>query len=125
MPSYNQGVRRKQDALVPLELRILGVGLDLAARGENEFHGFLVAKHLEGEGERGSLIGHGTLYKALARLEERRLLESRWEDPAAALEQRRPPRRLYRVTGEGQRAYAAAPREAPRAVSWVARGALA
>jgi DNA-binding PadR family transcriptional regulator len=51
--------------------------------------------------ERGSrsLTAHGTLYKALGRLEELGLLASRWEDvPAIA---GRPRRRLYELTGEG------------------------
>lgn len=44
----------------------------------------------------------GTLYPALARMERFGWLSSRWEeiDPA---EEGRPRRRLYRLTGEGQR----------------------
>ncbi|MDQ3894944.1 MAG: PadR family transcriptional regulator [Actinomycetota bacterium] len=49
-----------------------------------------------------SLTAHGTLYKALGRLEESGLLTSRWEDAAAAAEGR-PRRRLYELTGEGAR----------------------
>src|SRR6266508_890636 len=49
-----------------------------------------------------SLTAHGTLYKALSRLEEFGLLTSRWEDAAAAVEGR-PRRRLYQLTGEGAR----------------------
>jgi DNA-binding PadR family transcriptional regulator len=49
-----------------------------------------------------SLTAHGTLYKALSRLEEFGLLTSRWEDAAAAVEGR-PRRRLYELTGEGAR----------------------
>ena len=50
---------------------------------------------------RGSkaLTGHGTLYKALGRLEELGLLASRWEDPEAV--EGRPRRRLYELTGRG------------------------
>ena len=48
-----------------------------------------------------ALTGHGTLYKALGRLEEFGLLSSRWEDAAAA--EGRPRRRLYELTGEGAR----------------------
>ena len=48
------------------------------------------------------LTSHGTLYKALARLEEFGLLTSAWEDAATAAEGR-PRRRLYELTGEGAR----------------------
>ena len=48
-----------------------------------------------------ALTAHGTLYKALGRLEERGLLTSAWEDAAAA--EGRPRRRLYELTGEGAR----------------------
>ena len=48
-----------------------------------------------------SLTAHGTLYKALGRLEEFGLLASHWEDAAAA--EGRPRRRLYELTGEGAR----------------------
>jgi DNA-binding PadR family transcriptional regulator len=48
-----------------------------------------------------SLTSHGTLYKALGRLEELGLLTSRWEDAAAV--EGRPRRRLYALTGEGSR----------------------
>ena len=50
---------------------------------------------------------HGTLYKALGRLEKAGLLESDWEDAGAAEADGRPRRRLYTVTGAGQLAFAA------------------
>ena len=62
-----------------------------------------------------ALTGHGTLYKALGRLEEFGLLGSRWEDAEAV--EGRPRRRLYELTGEGARvaeqARAGAPAQAP------------
>lgn len=45
------------------------------------------------------MTAHGTLYKALARLEEFGLLTSSWEDAAAV--EGRPRRRLYELTGKG------------------------
>ena len=48
------------------------------------------------------MTAHGTLYKALSRLEAFGLLTSRWEDAAEAAEGR-PRRRLYELTGEGAR----------------------
>jgi PadR family transcriptional regulator, regulatory protein PadR len=47
------------------------------------------------------------LYKALQRLEEAGLLASQWEDPDIAVAEGRPRRRLYEVTGAGERALAA------------------
>lgn len=90
--------RRRAGVLLPLEEAILEHGLLRVRRGDPEFHGFALAEAL-GEGSlNGRLLGHGTLYKALGRLERGGLLESRWEeiDPTAV---GRPARRLYRVTG--------------------------
>ncbi|MFP5353500.1 MAG: PadR family transcriptional regulator, partial [Actinomycetota bacterium] len=69
---------------------------------------FAIAKHIqEMEGAR-RLTAHGTLYKALDRMEKAGLLQSRWEDPSAAAEEKRPRRRFYEVTAAGARARAAA-----------------
>jgi DNA-binding PadR family transcriptional regulator len=56
-----------------------------------------------------NLIGYGTLYKALERLEKRGALESDWEDPSVAERERRPRRRLYRVTALGAKLSLTAP----------------
>lgn len=94
-------VRRKPGTLLPLELAILDAGTAAAGEGDPEFHGFAVAQRIrEAEGAR-RLTAHGTLYKALARLADGGLLESRWEDPDVAVAQGRPRRRLYRVTPLG------------------------
>lgn len=65
------------------------------------------------------LTAHGTLYKALGRLDEAGLLVSTWEDPQIAAKEGRPRRRLYEVTGAGERALSewriAHPVRAPRA----------
>ena len=45
----------------------------------------------------------GSVYRALSRLEERKLLESSWEDPEEALREKRPRRRYYRLTEQGRR----------------------
>ena len=110
-------MRRKPGALLPLELQILETALDLRRRGDQEFHGFAMAREIqEHEGAR-RLTAHGTLYKALARLERAGLLASRWEDPASAAGESRPRRRLYEVTGAGERAFSRAQMEERRAVS--------
>jgi PadR family transcriptional regulator len=46
----------------------------------------------------------GTVYPALSRLERDGFVKSHWEDLQKAHGDRRPPRRYYRITPEGQRA---------------------
>lgn len=43
----------------------------------------------------------GTVYPILGRLEEDGLVTSSWEDPEAAHQEKRPPRRYYELTGAG------------------------
>jgi hypothetical protein len=97
-------MRRKPGSLLPIEEAILAAGLDLRRTGTAEFHGFSIAKQMQEIGEAQQLTSHGTLYKALGRMEAAGLLESRWEEPDLALTEGRPRRRLYRVTGAGARA---------------------
>jgi len=101
-------VRRKPGTLLPIEEAILGAGVDLSRAGSSEFHGFLVAKELRDKEGARSLTAHGTLYKALDRLERMGLVASRWENPDDAAADGRPRRRLYHVTGAGARAAATA-----------------
>ena len=93
--------RRKPGTLLALETEILGVALERQRAGEPAFHGFALAHAMREQRGSKALTGHGTLYKALGRLEEFGLLSSRWEDAAAA--EGRPRRRLYELTGEGAR----------------------
>ena len=113
-------MRRQRGTLLPIEVDILEAGLDLQRHGEPEFHGFAIAKELRDRDGARRLIAHGTLYKALARLERAGMLESRWEAPESAAAEQRPRRRLYRVCGAAERALAkarsarrAGPRPAP------------
>jgi PadR family transcriptional regulator, regulatory protein PadR len=94
--------RRKPGILLPLETEILEVALSMLRSGYATFHGFGLAQTMREQSGARSLTAHGTLYKALGRLEEFGLLTSRWEDAAAATEGR-PRRRLYELTGEGAR----------------------
>jgi PadR family transcriptional regulator, regulatory protein PadR len=96
-----QTVRRKIGSLVRLELDICRGAIKLRANGDPEFHGYVMAKHLAGAG-RSSLAAYGTLYRALARLEDMGLLKSRWEDPEIPQRENRPPRRLYSLTALGE-----------------------
>jgi PadR family transcriptional regulator PadR len=111
-------MRRKEGALVPLELLILEAAIDLARRGTPEAHGFLLARELRDQQGARRLTAYGTLYKALERLEQRGFLGSRWEDPMVAAEEGRPRRRFYRVTVVGEKAArdarAAQPEAGPR-----------
>jgi len=74
---------------------------------------YAVAKETAEPEKARTLTAHGTLYKALGRMEEAGLLESRWEDPAIAGAEGRPRRRLYHVTGLGAQAV---PVSAPDAI---------
>lgn len=48
-------------------------------------------------------LSSGSIYPALDRLETLSLARSEWEDPRVAQEEKRPPRRYYRITPEGAR----------------------
>ena len=68
------------------------------------------AKSLQQANGSRQLTAHGTLYKALSRLETAGLLVSQWEDPAP---EGRPRRRLYSVTGAGEHALVNSRRPVP------------
>jgi DNA-binding PadR family transcriptional regulator len=91
--------RRKPGTLLPLETEILETALQMQRGDQPTFHGFGLAHAMREQGASRSLTAHGTLYKALGRLEELGLLSSRWEDPATV--EGRPRRRLYELTGKG------------------------
>ena len=97
-------MRRKPGTLLAIEVAILSAGLDLTGPGRPGFHGFGIAKTIKERAGARLLTAHGTLYKALQRMERAGLLASAWEDPLIAAEQGRPRRRLYQVTGAGEAA---------------------
>jgi PadR family transcriptional regulator, regulatory protein PadR len=101
------GMRRRRGELLDLEAQILAVAVEVLVGGAPEFHGFGLAKALAGRERSQKLTAHGTLYKALGRLEDAGLLTSRWAEHELAEAEGRPRRRLYRVTGAGQAALAA------------------
>ena len=102
-------MRRKPGSIVRTERAVLEAGLHLHAGGTDEFHGYRLAKQMRDDDAARRLIAHGTLYKALDRLEVMGLLTSQWEDPALAANEKRPRRRFYRVTSAGSKALAEAP----------------
>src|SRR5437867_1515363 len=97
-------MRRKAGRLVDLEVRILERALELNHLGTPEFYGLTMVRALKERGHALPLMGQGTLYKALGRLKKAGLLEARWEPIESASAEGRPPRRFYRITGEGEAA---------------------
>ena len=95
-------MRRKVGAVLPLEASVLAAAVTLAKAGTSEFHGFELAKRLRDEEGGRKLTAHGTLYKALSRMEKAGWLSSVWEDPDAATAEGRPRRRLYSITADGR-----------------------
>lgn len=53
-------------------------------------------------------LASGTVYPALSRFERDGYVRSAWEDLETAHDEKRPPRRYYRLTSQGRRALAAA-----------------
>jgi PadR family transcriptional regulator PadR len=49
----------------------------------------------------------GTVYRALSRLEQLRLVTSKWEAASEALREKRPRRKYYEVTSRGEQELAA------------------
>ena len=90
--------RRKPGTLLPLETEILAAAAAMRRHGSGTFHGFALAQSLRAERGSRSLTAHGTLYKALGRLEEFGLLTSAWEEGDV---EGRPRRRLYALTTRG------------------------
>jgi DNA-binding PadR family transcriptional regulator len=97
-------MRRKANALVPLEEAICAAAATLRAGGAAEFHGYELARQLSDHADHKLLTAYGTLYRALGRLESMGLLTSRREDPEIAAREQRPGRRLYSLTALGEAA---------------------
>ena len=99
-------MRRKSGVILPIELAILEASVELLLAGTGEFHGFMIAKEMKERDEARRLTAHGTLYRAMERMEKAGLLASRWEAPEIAAQAERPRRRLYSVTAAGQQGLA-------------------
>jgi len=69
---------------------------------------------------REARIADGTIYPSLSRLEKAEWVESKWEAGPGG----KPPRRLYRLTGLGQRVASAAGADAGRKRVSIARRGL-
>jgi PadR family transcriptional regulator, regulatory protein PadR len=95
------GMRRRPGTILPIERELLAAAAGLAARGVEEFHGFLIAHEMRDRSGARDLIAYGNLYRVLERMEKAGWLASAWEDPAVAEAERRARRRLYKLTGLG------------------------
>lgn len=97
-------MRRKAGTILPIERELLAAAAGLMARGVEEFHGFLIAHEMRDRSGARDLIAYGNLYRILERMEKAGWLASKWEDPTVAEAERRPRRRLYKLTGLGMTA---------------------
>lgn len=113
MLAHNRRMRRKPNSLVPLEIAILAASIEFGRGSDQEFHGYAMAKALRDDDGARRLTAHGTLYRALERLENLGFLASRWEDPTLAAQEQRPLRRLYHITAGGRQAWQVAAQAEP------------
>jgi DNA-binding PadR family transcriptional regulator len=83
--------------MTDLEALLLGV-----LRDEGRCHGLDVGKLAADRANR--VLGAGSLYRTLHRLEQQALVIAEWEDPDVDLPHQGPPRRYYRIAAHGARA---------------------
>jgi DNA-binding PadR family transcriptional regulator len=95
-------MKRKPGKLLAIEIAILQAAVGMVRMGALEFYGYAIAKEIRDQEAARRLTAHGTLYRALERMEKLGLLTCRWEDPAVAAAEQRPLRRLYQVTAAGE-----------------------
>lgn len=95
---------RRPGTLFPFEHAILATIARLQQEGGVPVYGSRLAHHLPNEPDPDRLIRSGWLYRALAQLAARGLLETWVDDPAASRPPRGIPRRYYRLTATGRAA---------------------
>ena len=83
--------------MTDLEALLLGV-----LRDEGRCHGLDVGKIAADRADR--VLGAGSLYRTLHRLEQQGLVTAEWEDPDVDPPHQGPPRRYYRLAAMGARA---------------------
>ncbi|MBA7622292.1 hypothetical protein ES703_29667 [subsurface metagenome] len=101
-------MRRKAGDLIPIERSILQAACQLRQEGMEEFHGFQIAKRIKDQKGARLLTAYGTLYRALSRLQQRGILQSRWEE-SLSTDETRPRRRYYQLVGEVEAAAPSSP----------------
>jgi DNA-binding PadR family transcriptional regulator len=99
-------MRRSEGSLTEIEATLLEVAIKMCGVDNVEFHGFQLAKAHQQALGKPRIIGFGSLYRALDRLESLGYLKSRKEPDEVAREEGRPPRRLYTLTNSGRNAFA-------------------
>ena len=104
-------MRGRRPGLLPLEQALLQIATRFESEGSPEFHGFRAAQTLTELGFQPRLAATGTIYTTLDRLRRGGLLDSRWEDVAISEAERRPRRKLHRITPLGQSALSEAVRQ--------------
>ena len=118
-------MRRRAGTLLSIEIAILQAGIGMMRGGDGEFYGYAIATEIRDQDGARQLTAHGTLYRALDRLERAGLLSSRWEDPSDAAAEERPRRRLYQITAEGEAALEKALEASPEPAKRLRRRGLA
>jgi len=99
-------MRRKPGELIPFESELIEAATKLKQLGIEEFYGFQISQHIEDTRlnrlpkpsklqKLRAIVGYGTLYRALGRLQEMGILASRWEELPTG--ENRPRRRYYRL----------------------------
>jgi DNA-binding PadR family transcriptional regulator len=75
--------------------------LILKVLSREEMYGYQLLQEIDRKSKGIFRMKEGTLYPVLYRLEDARFIKSVWEDPALAGEQKRVPRKYYRITERG------------------------
>ena len=95
-------MQNSEDRLTPLQRQVLTAARALTRDGDNEFHGYRVAKELGLEKRANPRANTTKAYRALKKLEELELLSGRWETDTELGDEGRSRRYLYRLVQPGQ-----------------------
>jgi DNA-binding PadR family transcriptional regulator len=86
-------MRRKQGKLISIEIQIIST-IKTLSKDKKDIYGFSIAKYLKNY----LLASRGTIYRALARLENMGYLKSNWEIPNNT--NNHPRKKFYSLIGE-------------------------
>lgn len=78
----------------------------LSALEQGPAHGWDLARRLDQQARGGLQLKEGSLYPALYRLEQMKLVTAKWDDQSSG--RRGPKRRVYQLTAKGRRRLVAA-----------------
>jgi len=91
----------QERGLLGIELELLAVAHRFALAGDPYFHGYQAMREIRRVKSDHGRVSHGTIYRALDRMEKLGLVVSRWEDPAISERDGRPQRCFYRLSAHG------------------------